>query len=259
MILEYKGTNIYYTDTGKGRALVLLHGFLENANMWKPFISALSKKNRVICIDLLGHGKTGCLGYVHSMELMAEAVEAVLKKLKIRRSTFVGHSMGGYVALAFAEKNPDALRGLCLMNSTSRADSEEKKQNRDRAILAVKQNHKTFIRMAIANLFRPKNRKLFASTIKEITKEAQQTPLQGIVAALEGMKIRDDREALLHFTPFKKMMVLGKKDPVLDYEALVTQTQNTEVEVVEFPDGHMSQIENKDEFLQILTHFVENI
>ncbi|XCF06769.1 alpha/beta hydrolase [Tamlana crocina] len=259
MILEHKGTNIFYTDQGKGKALVLLHGFLENANMWEPFIPELSKKNRVICIDLLGHGKTGCLGYVHTMELMAETVEAVLKKLKIRKSTFIGHSMGGYVALAFAEKNPDALRGLCLMNSTARADSEEKQQNRDRAILAVKQNHKTFIRMAIANLFRPKNRKLFADTIKQITKEAQQTPLQGIVAALEGMKIRDDREALLHFTPFKKMLVLGKKDPVLDYNSLIAQTQNTEVKVVEFPDGHMSHIENKHEFLQKIMRFIENI
>lgn len=86
------------------------------------------KKNRIICIDLLGHGHTGCLGYVHSMELMAETVEAVLKHLKITRSTFIGHSMGGYVALAFAEKNPDALRGLCLMNSTASPDTLEKKK-----------------------------------------------------------------------------------------------------------------------------------
>ena len=259
MILEYKGSNIYYTDTGKGKALVLLHGFLENSNMWLPFLEELSKKNRVICIDLLGHGKTECLGYVHTMELMAEAVGAVLKTLRIRKSTIIGHSMGGYVALAFAEKNPDALWGLCLMNSTARADSDEKKKNRDRAILAVKQNHKTFIRLAIANLFRPKNRKLFRETIKQITKEAQQTPLQGTVAALEGMKIREDREALLHFTPFKKMLILGRRDPVLDYEALMSQTQNAEVEIVEFPDGHMSHIENKDKFLLNIMHFIENI
>jgi len=258
MIIQHKGTDIYYTDNGKGKAVVFLHGFLENSNMWLPFVTELSKKNRVICIDLLGHGKTGCLGYVHTMELMAEAVQAVLKHLKIRRSFFIGHSMGGYVALAFAEKNPDALRGLCLMNSTSQADSEEKKQNRNRAITAVKQNHKTFIRLAIANLFRPKNRKLFANEIKQITKEAQQTPLQGIIAALEGMKIREDREALLHFTPFKKMLILGKKDPVLNYESLISQTENTEVEVVEFPDGHMSHIENRGFLLQKIKHFIEN-
>lgn len=256
MVLQHKGIDIYYTDNGKGRAVVLLHGFLENSNMWAPFVPELSKKHRVICIDLLGHGKTGCLGYVHTMELMAEAVQAVLKKLKIRRSFIIGHSMGGYVALAFAEKNPDALRGLCLMNSTAQADSDEKKQNRTRAIEAVKQNHKSFIRMAVTNLFRPKNRKLFSNEIKQLIQEAQQTPLQGIVAALEGMKIRQDREALLHFTPFKKMLIIGKKDPVLSYDSLIAQTENTEVKVVEFPDGHMSHIENKDILLQEIMRFI---
>lgn len=259
MNLLYKGINVFYTDNGKGNAIVLLHGFLENTTMWHAFIPTLSKKNRVICIDLLGHGKTECLGYIHTMEQMADIVQVVLKHLKIRRSTFIGHSMGGYVALAFAEKNPDALKGLCLMNSTANADTIEKKKNRDRATIAVKQNHKMFIRMAISNLFRPKNRAIFSERIKQVKKEALKTPLQGIVASLEGMKIRKDREALLHFTPFKKMLIISKKDPVLDYEALISQTKNTDVEVVEFPDGHMSHIENESEFLYTIMHFIENM
>lgn len=257
MFLEHKGINIFYTDKGKGNALVLLHGFLESSSMWEPFISALSKKNRVICIDLLGHGKTGCLGYVHTMELMAETVEVILKHLKIRRSTFVGHSMGGYVALAFAEKNPDAIVGLCLMNSTANADSSEKKKNRDRAILAVKQNHKTFIRMAVANLFGPENRTLLSKKIKDTIEDALQTPLQGIIAALEGMKIRENKNALLHSTSFKKMVIVGKNDPVLDYKSLISQIKNTNVEWIEFSGGHMSHIENKDEFLRDIMHFIE--
>ena len=256
MILEHKGINIHYTDQGKGKAVVLLHGFLENSTMWHRIAPSLAKKNRVICIDLLGHGKTGCLGYVHSMELMAHAVETVIKHLKIRRFTCLGHSMGGYVALAYAEKNPDNLRGLILMNSTTRADSQEKKTNRNRAITAVKQNHKAFIRMAIGNLFRPKNRKIFANDIKFIKNEALKTPLQGIIAALEGMKIRQDREVLLHFTPYKKMLILGKKDPVLDYKALKKQITNTEVECVELPDGHMSHVENEALALQEIMRFI---
>ncbi|WP_194767326.1 alpha/beta fold hydrolase [Tamlana sp. I1] len=258
MTLEYKGTLINYSDSGKGNAIVLLHGFLENISIWKPFIETFSKKNRLICIDLLGHGKTGCLGYVHSMELMAEAVEAVLKHLRIRRSTMIGHSMGGYVALAFAEKNPDALKGLCLLNSTAVSDTPEKQINRDRAIVAVKQNHKTFIKIGISNLFRPKNRIIFKTQIKELTKEALQTPLQGIVAALEGMKIRDNREALLHFTPFKKMMIISKNDPVLDYKSLLEQAEGTEVKIIELPDGHMSFIENESEVLHEIMYFIEN-
>ncbi|MBP0902688.1 alpha/beta fold hydrolase [Mariniflexile gromovii] len=259
MTLPYKGIQINYTDTGKGHPVVLLHGFLENLTMWDAFIPELSKNNRVICIALLGHGKTGCLGYVHTMELMAEAVEAVLNHLKIAQSTIIGHSMGGYVALAFAEKNPEALKGLCLMNSTALADTEEKKQNRDRAIVAVKQNYKTFIRIAVNNLFRPKNRIAFSEKIKDIINEALQTPLQGIVAALEGMKIREDRQHVLQSSNFNKMMIISKKDPVLDYETLINQTKNNNVKVVEFPDGHMSHIENESDFLSTIVHFIENI
>ena len=190
---------------------------------------------------------------------MAEAVEAILKHLRVRRVTFIGHSMGGYVALAFAEKHPDYLKGLCLMNSTASSDTTEKKRNRDRAILAVKQNHKTFIRIALNNLFRPKNRIVFKPQIKQLIKEAQETPLQGIIAALEGMKIRPDREGLLHFTPFNKMMIASKKDPVLNFENLISQTKGTEVKLVEFPDGHMSFIENESKLLHELVHFVENM
>src|SRR5690606_26597163 len=150
---------------------------------------------------------------VHTMEQMAEAVKAVLVELKLRRISIIGHSMGGYVALAYAEAYPDDVKGLVLANSTARADSEQRKKNRDRAIEVVKKDHKTYVRMGVSNLFRPKNRKVFSEEIKVLKKEALKTPLQGIVAALEGMKIRDDREILLHFTPFAKMMILGKKDP----------------------------------------------
>jgi len=258
MILDHKGTPIFYTDKGKGQAIVLLHGFLENSKMWDAFLPELIKKNRVICIDLLGHGQTGCLGYVHSMELMAEAVKAILNHLKIKKSIFIGHSMGGYVALAFAEKNPSAVMGLCLMNSTAEADSKEKKENRDRAIIAVKQNHKTFIRIAINNLFRPKNRILFAENIKQVVTEALQTPLQGIIAALEGMKIRPNRETVLSSVNYKVMMIISKKDPVLDYNTLILQAKKANAKVVEFPDGHMSHVENKDDFLRIVMHFIEN-
>ncbi|WP_298556591.1 alpha/beta hydrolase [uncultured Algibacter sp.] len=257
MYLEHKGINIFYTDKGQGLTTVLLHGFLENASMWKPFIPILSKNNRIITIDLLGHGKTGCLGYVHSMELMAETIEAVLNHLKIKTSIIIGHSMGGYVALAFAEKKPKALTGLCLMNSTANADSTEKKINRDRAIKAVKQNHKTFIRMAIGNLFNPKNKSKFQDNIKALIQDAQQTPLQGIIAALEGMKIRKDRQTILHSAPYKRMLMVSKKDPILDYKQLISQTENTSVEIAEFHDGHMSHIENKDEFLYKIMYFVE--
>ena len=121
--LLYKNTQIYYTDTGKGTAVVLLHGFLENKTMWDVYVSELSKKNRIITIDLLGHGETESLGYIQTMEENADVVHDVLSKLRIRKAILVGHSMGGYVALAFAELYPEKMKGLVLLNSTSKEDS----------------------------------------------------------------------------------------------------------------------------------------
>lgn len=255
----FKKTNISYTDSGKGTAIVLLHGFLENQTMWDAFVPEFSKKHRVITIDLLGHGNTECMGYVHSMEVNADVVHAVLAELRIRKAIFVGHSMGGYVALAFAEMYPDYIKGLVLLNSTSRADSDERKTNRDRAIKAVKQSFTNFISLSIANLFSEENRERLKDSIELVKKEALKTPLQGIVASLEGMKIRMDREVLLHLTQYPKMLILGEKDPVLPYEETKEQIEETTVQLVTFPDGHMSHIENKIELTTVLLDFFKKI
>lgn len=258
-VLFYKNTAVHYVDIGKGAAVVLLHGFLENQSMWNEFIPELSKRNRVITIDLLGHGATECLGYVHTMEDQADMVQAVLAELKIRKAVFVGHSMGGYIALAFAELFPEYMKGLVLMNSTSRADSDERKTNRDRAIKAVKKDYTSFVRLSIANLFSEENRIRLVDEIEKVKLEAQKTTLQGIIAALEGMKMRKDREVLLHVTTFPKMLILGKKDGVLNYEENTNQIENTDVQLLSFPDGHMSQIENKVETLKAVIDFIKKI
>lgn len=255
----HKNTKISYTDQGKGTAIVLLHGFLENQSMWNAFVPEFSKKFRVITIDLLGHGQTECLGYVHSMEDQADMVHSVLHELKIRKAVLVGHSMGGYVALAFAELYPDAMKGLVLLNSTSRADSDERKINRDRAIVAVKQNYSAFVRMSIANLFSEDNRERLSEEIEKVKLEALKTPLQGIVAALEGMKIRKDREVILHFAPYPIQLILGKKDGVLIYDDNLDQMEGTKVQLTSFGDGHMSHIENQNELMKVLLDFFKKI
>ena len=257
MNLLHKNTNIHFTSIGKGNAVVLLHGFLENSAMWNEIANILSKRNRVICIDLLGHGQTGNLGYIHSMEDQAQMVKAVLNHLRLRKYVFVGHSMGGYVALAFAKLFPESVKGLCLMNSPALPDSEEKKLSRDRAIKAVKQNHKTFVRIAIPMLFAEKNREIFLKEIEQITKEALQLSSQGIIAALEGMKIRKNQTSIYKTANFPIQMVIGKQDPALDYDSLINQTKNTKVKVIEFPDGHMSHVENKEKLIKNLSDFIK--
>ena len=251
----YKNIAIGYSCFGKGPSIVLLHGFLENRFMWNDVIGELSSSYRIVCIDLLGHGESGQLGYVHSMEDQANMVKTLLDFLRLRKYIMLGHSMGGYVALNFAMKHPDNLKGLCLMNSTALPDSALKKENRERAIKAVRQNHRTFIKLAIPMLFAEKNRKFFTTEINTIISEALKMSPRGIVAALRGMKERTDSTEIYHKDLFPIMLIVGEEDPALEYHSLVRQVRNTKVQFINLPGGHMSHIENYSVFLKSITVF----
>lgn len=253
----FKNTQISYTESGKGSALVFLHGFLENKNMWIPYEKYFTNKYRVITIDLLGHGESDNLGYIHTMEDQADMVHALLSDLRIRKATLIGHSMGGYVALAFAELYPDQVKSLVLVNASSRADSDERKINRDRAIQVVKKNAKTFVSMAINNLFTDEAREQFQDQIDIIREEALQTSVQGIVASLEGMKIRNDREVLLHFGPYSKLVVTGNLDVIASEEEILDETKDADVTTHILNCGHMAPLEKESELIQILHSFLK--
>ena len=255
----YKNSKISYSSIGKGPSVVLLHGFLANISMWNSVVKVLSKKNRVISIDLLGHGKTECIGYVHSMELMAEAVEAVLKHLRIRKPIVIGHSMGGYVALAFAEKNLEKIKGFCLMNSTSLADDNEQKLLRARANKLAQNNFKNMVQLSFSNLFSEESRRTYRNEMKVALQEALKTPLQGYIACQEGMRIRPNREQVLHNLSCKKLLIIGEKDPVFDLDASLDEAKKHNMESVVFNDGHMSHIENKSDLNIALKKFVSAV
>lgn len=257
MTLAYKGIEINYNVFGKGTPIVFLHGFIENSKMWNSLISHFSDTYQCITIDLLGHGKTACLGYIHTMEDMAEMVNAVLKTTKTKKHVLIGHSMGGYVSLAYADLFPEMISGLVLLNATSLPDDEERQLNRSRAIAIVKKNPKAYTSMAIANLFAQENRLNYKTQIEEIKDEASKTPLQGIISALEGMKIRKDRTAILSKLAKPKIIFAGKKDPVLSYSKSKEESKRCKTTLISFNGGHMSYLENKDEVVKSLYTFLK--
>ena len=99
----FKNTGIRYKAEGSGTTIVLLHGYLESSDIWDKFSGELKHEFRVISIDLPGHGKSGIVADIHTMEIMAETVNAVLDELDIDKCILIGHSMGGYVTMAFAD------------------------------------------------------------------------------------------------------------------------------------------------------------
>lgn len=254
---SYKNTKINYRDAGKGNTVLLLHGFLESMVVWNELLLHLSKRYRVIAVDLLGHGKSECYGYVHTMEDQADMLFALVQHLRLRKISLIGYSMGGYIALAFAELYPDHVRSLILLNSTAQPDSAERKLNRDRAIDVVKKNSAAFIRMATHNLFDKEAHHKFSAEIEAFTNDALKTPVQGIIAALEGMKIRVDREALLHFSPYPKMIIASEQDTILPINDSKELAKNADVTFKTVPGGHISTIEQKDEIAVIITDFLK--
>ena len=244
MILNYKNTQIHYETFGKGSAIVLLHGFLESSTMWERLIPQLSKNHFVITIDFPGHGKSGLISEVHSMELMAEVVDEVLLHLQIASATFIGHSMGGYVALAYADLFPSKVEKLILLNSSPAADSEERKENRNRAIKVIEQNSNAFISMAISNLFSETSRENLNSEIENLKIEAQSFPLDGIKAAIKGMRDRNDRAEILKNFSNEKYMILAEEDPLLSIEETKKLAESCGAEAIAISGGHMSTVEN---------------
>ena len=255
-VITYKNSKIAYSDVGKGSTVVLLHGFLENSTMWKEITKELSKKNRVICIDLLGHGNTACIGYVHSMTEMSEAVKEVLNSLRLRKFYMIGHSMGGYVSLAFAEKHLENIKGLCLLNSTAQADSEERKKLRLRACEMAQTNYDNLVKMSISNLFTAKARAKFPKEIVEIKAAALKTSVQGYIAATKGMQLRENKEAVLQ-TIDKRLIIAGIHDPIVSYQSIIDESKRTNTPLQELSSGHMSHVEESDKLIVSLKKFIK--
>jgi len=267
---EFRKIKVRYSDKGKGRVIVLLHGFLESLETWDEFSAALSpkavgpygesirtKQFRVIAIDLPGHGKTPCIGYIHTMELMAQCVKAVMDSLHLRKYVVAGHSMGGYAALAFAELFPQNVSGFCLFHSTAMPDSEQKKKERDRVIEIVKKDHKQLVSELIPKLFANENGLLLKDKIARAKQIAFDTPKEGIIAALRGMKERASKELVLKNAGCPVLFIIGKKDVILAWENLLLLTGlpkrsfNTVLEHA----GHMGFYEAPEETLKAVKRF----
>jgi pimeloyl-ACP methyl ester carboxylesterase len=252
---------ISFSDEGKGKTIVLLHGFTESGRIWNDFAKKLSKEFRVIIIDLPGHGKSAGLGPVHTMELQAEVVHHVLKTRKVKKCLMIGHSMGGYVTLSFAGKYPEMLRGFCLFHSHAYADSQQDKENRDRTIQLVRKDKFHFITQFIKSLFPPESLEKFSAEIRELITRSEKLEKENIIAALEGMKERYDQTMLLKTTDIPVLFILGLKDskaPLPRLWEMITLPRYSESLILR-DAGHMGYIEEPEKTLAALRGFAYKV
>lgn len=199
--------------SGKGKEnLVLLHGFMENLSIWEDLEKSISQDFTLIKIDLPGHGKSEILGEIHTMELMAEEVKKVTDHLKMERFHLLGHSMGGYTSLAFAEKFADNLKSLTLFFSTYFADDEEKKMQRQKSLRIIKESFKNYVNAGIPNLFNANEKDILEGKINLAKEIALSTKNDGVLAAVKGMIERTDKSDVLKNFEGKILIIAGKHD-----------------------------------------------
>ena len=202
-----------FEKKGNGKEiLVLLHGFMENLSIWHDMESYLSKDFTLLKIDLPGHGKSDILAEVHTMELMADEVKKVVDNQNLENFHLLGHSMGGYTSLAFAEKFPENLKSLTLFFSTYFADDEEKKEQRIKSYRIIKDAFPHYARAGIPNLFNQNERDVLEGKIEIALETALSTNNLGALACVKGMVARTDKKHILENLEAKILVIAGKHD-----------------------------------------------
>ncbi len=215
---EIKGTS--------NNHIVLLHGFMENLFIWDEMEVELLKNFKLVKIDLPGHGKSEVFSEIHTMEMMAEKVKEVIDFLKIDQVHLLGHSMGGYVSLAFAEKFPENLKSLTLFFSTYFADDDEKKQQREKSLRIIKENFKTYVNAGIPNLFSENEIEILQEKITLAREIALSTNNDGVLAAVKGMIKRTDKSEVLENFEGKILVICGKHDSAVNTEKTIQNLPN---------------------------------
>jgi len=213
-----------HIQQGQGQPVVLLHGFCENLRIWDEFMEPLAQQDQVIALDLPGFGENSPLERPITIEEMADQVYQTLHELGIASGVLVGHSLGGYVSLAFAEKYPQWMQGMCLFHSTAYADSEEKKEKRDKAVRFIEDNGiEAFNNGLVPSLFAASQRNSLWDTIEEVKVIANQTSAQSAIEVTKAMKNRPDRTTVLQQATYPFMFIAGREDEAVPLEAIQSQ------------------------------------
>ncbi|MGS0747743.1 alpha/beta fold hydrolase [Halpernia sp. GG3] len=239
---------LHYELTGNGKEnLVLLHGFMESSEIWKFLEPHLSDQFKIIKIDLPGHGKSSNYGEINTMEMMAKEVEKVISDLNLEKIHLLGHSMGGYVSLAFAELFPDKLKSITLFFSTFLADDEEKKEQRSKSFRIIKDAFKHYVSAGIPNLFNPNEKDILEGKINFTKEIALSTDNSGVLAAVKGMIERTDKLEIIQILDAKILVLAGKHDSAVNIEKTLKHLPDkTNIKSYVLDCGHMGQLEKPE-------------
>jgi len=250
--------DLFFEQRGKGRNLILLHGFPMHHKIWDLFGGRFTNSNTVITPDLPGFGKSPLLAAGFSLADVADQLIQFVIDKSFEDSVLIAHSLGGYVALAMVEKTPDLFAGLGLFHSTAYADSEEKKQSRNKAIEFINKNGAmAFATNFITPLFSDPHHPAIES-VKSIAAESEKGAVIGYTMA---MRDRPDQTKTLKSFKKPTLFLAGEKDPGIPVDSIHRQAaacQNPEIHVLSNV-AHMGMFERPEEAAEKINRFLSKI
>jgi pimeloyl-ACP methyl ester carboxylesterase len=229
--LEILQTEKTLDDSGKlglPRNIVLIHGLYQNTATWQEFAVRCSAFSHVIAPNVLGHNPESPipLGTKISIEQMADEIVELTEASSMGRAVFVGHSMGGAIALQIAKRHPDNVQALCLFHATPFADTPQAQRDRDKAIEQVKDGKKSAVIQALwERMISAKTRTDMPYAAGHLREILDRVPESGMVAALGAMRDREDTTDVLKNAAFPVLFIIGKDDVNINVEAVLKASQ----------------------------------
>jgi len=249
---------VHYTLNGVGRPVVLLHGFGEDGSVWDNQVEYLRHNYQVIVPDIPGSGQSELTDDV-SMEGIADVVKRIIDAEELESVALIGHSMGGYATLAFAEKYPHALDGFGLFHSTAAADSEEKKEIRRKGIAFIEKNGaNAFLQTTIPNLFSEPTKATDPDLIKNFTASLPDFSKTALKSYYEAMIARPERIDLFSKTELPVLFIIGEKDAIISFEDVLKQASMPRISYIHIlhQSGHMGMLEEAEKANAAIEEFL---
>jgi len=260
--ITFSGAPAYYKVEGKGKAIVLVHGFIEDGGMWSGMLAGLKKNYKVIVPDLPGFGRSPLAVKELSMEYYAQYLYAVLTAENVNKLILLGHSMGGYVTLNFVEQYGDMVAGFGLINSHCFEDTPQKKENRLKGIDFIKRNGTHFfVRELYQSIFHPTFKKKNQKLIDTLITRARKYMPDAVMLANAAMMNRKDKSAVLKNAAVPVLFINGREDESAPVEYTLKQASypaNADFNLFA-QCKHMSVFERKPETLKIIKDFCARV
>lgn len=241
---------LHYTRRGAGETLVLVHGFLGAIEVFNEVIEEFNTQYDVIAIDLPGHGESKLEKESYSVYDYAKAVAEVLQHEGVSEATWLGHSMGGYIALAALEKNIAPIKRVILAYSSDLADTEEQKEKRTKQQQQISEvGVEKFVDEIIGNFFGENAKEETINVARQIAYRASK---EGLITALEAMKSRPSQQELLEQTHTPILVIEGFQDKIVK----PINVKNPNVRKNETMTGHLGMLEDPQGFIQAVHQFM---